>query len=101
MKRILLVPASLVLAAGVSAVGCARTQAKAIVEPPRLNVPLPPPRVVETVVVPNLREPSSLPRPTSVLSNLRGRGMKSRSRRLCKLYLHSRRERSRPSCEGC
>jgi hypothetical protein len=50
MKPIL-VPALFLLVVAGSVTGCARAQAKAVVEPPRLNVPLPPPRVVETVVV--------------------------------------------------
>ena len=50
MKAAFFLLACAVATAGVSA-GCARTQAKATLEPPPLNVPMPPPRVVETVLV--------------------------------------------------
>src|SRR5262245_35756198 len=52
MKPASLLVAVLIGSVAVAASGCARrVQARAVIEPPRLNVPPPPPRVVETVVV--------------------------------------------------
>jgi outer membrane biosynthesis protein TonB len=50
MKAIFFFVASAVATAGLSA-GCTRAQAKVTLEPPPLNVPMPPARVVETAVV--------------------------------------------------
>jgi hypothetical protein len=50
MKAIFIFVASALATAGLS-VGCTRAQAKATLEPPPLNVPMPPPRVVEAAVV--------------------------------------------------
>jgi hypothetical protein len=59
MKPLLLLALSATLLSAHASVGCARAQANAVLEPPRLDVPMPPPRVVETVAV---EEP--LPAPT-------------------------------------
>lgn len=50
MKSVFVLLAGAAVAASLSA-GCTRAQAKATLEPPPLNVPMPPPRVVEPAVV--------------------------------------------------
>jgi hypothetical protein len=54
----LLAAATLVV---VSLTACARTHARVALEPPRLDVPLPPPRVIETVVAEPPPVPPQLP----------------------------------------
>jgi hypothetical protein len=63
--RFRFIPAAIQLTAlalaTVTLTGCARAQAKVVVEPPRLDVPLPPPRVIETARVDPLPVPPELP----------------------------------------
>jgi hypothetical protein len=67
MKPLRLLALSALLAMSLSAyasVGCARAQANAVLEPPRLDVPMPPPRVVETIAI---EEPPPVPTPPQEL----------------------------------
>jgi hypothetical protein len=59
-----LTPAATLLAAAlaiVSLTACTRAQAKVVLEPPRLDVPQPPPRVIETVAADPRPLPPELP----------------------------------------
>jgi hypothetical protein len=59
MRAVALLSATTLVVGSLTA--CARTQAKVAFEPPRLDVPLPPPRVIETVVADPPPVPPQLP----------------------------------------
>jgi hypothetical protein len=63
--QVRLMPAAVLLSAAmlvlVSLTGCSRAHAKVAIEPPRLDVPLPPPRVIDTVVADPPPLPPQLP----------------------------------------